>query len=107
MNTQRDELAKTVREVTDLWEEPLDDVHDVPQIVNAILADGYSKPRTITTVKGLGTVYAGAILLDAEGRTWGIESSTERFFAVQDGPDETYQDDDVKLPATVIHEAAS
>ena len=34
----RSELARVIRNVTDAWEEPLDEVHDVPQIVNAILA---------------------------------------------------------------------
>ena len=34
----RDGLSRAIREVTDLWEEPLDEVHDVPQIVNAVLA---------------------------------------------------------------------
>lgn len=36
--TDRDTLTKIIRSVTDRWDEPLDEVHDVPQIVNAILA---------------------------------------------------------------------
>lgn len=36
----RDALAKAIRAVTDLWDEPLDEVHDVPQIVNGLLASG-------------------------------------------------------------------
>lgn len=35
------ELSKTIAEVTDLWDEPLDEVHDLPQIVNAILASDW------------------------------------------------------------------
>lgn len=34
-------LAQTIKAVTDLWDEPLDEVHDIPQIVNAILAAGW------------------------------------------------------------------
>ena len=34
----RHDLACAIREVTDGWEEPLDEVHDVPQIINAVLA---------------------------------------------------------------------
>lgn len=34
----RDELARTIHAVTDSWDEPLDEVHDVPWIVSAILA---------------------------------------------------------------------
>jgi hypothetical protein len=32
-------LAEAIRSVTDLWDEPLDEVHDIPPIVNAILAE--------------------------------------------------------------------
>ena len=44
------DLTKVIKSVTDLWDEPLDDVHDLPQIVNAILAAGYS--RTVGTGAG-------------------------------------------------------
>lgn len=37
------DLARVIAGVTDLWDEPLDDVHDIPQIVNAILADGWTR----------------------------------------------------------------
>jgi hypothetical protein len=30
-------LTNVIRSVTDQWDEPLDEVHDIPQIVNAIL----------------------------------------------------------------------
>lgn len=46
------DLTKAIKSVTDLWDEPLDDVHDLPQIVNAILAAGYS--RTVGTGAGEG-----------------------------------------------------
>jgi len=37
----REVLAKVVQSVTDRWDEPLDEVHDIPQIVNAILASDW------------------------------------------------------------------
>lgn len=36
----REALARTIAEVTDQWDEPLDEVRDIPQIVNALLASG-------------------------------------------------------------------
>lgn len=41
-------LAETIRHVTDLWDEPLDEVRDVPQIVNAILAARYHRLARLT-----------------------------------------------------------
>ncbi len=38
---QCDALASLIQSVTDLWDEPLDDVRDIPQIVNAILASSW------------------------------------------------------------------
>lgn len=44
----RDELARTIAEVTDQWDEPLDEVRDIPQIVNALLAYGLIPVGTTT-----------------------------------------------------------
>lgn len=41
--SNKEKLTATIRAVTDLWDEPLDEVHDIPKIVNAILADGWKK----------------------------------------------------------------
>jgi len=38
---EADVLNQVIRSVTDLWDEPLDEVQDLPQIVNAVLAAGY------------------------------------------------------------------
>jgi hypothetical protein len=38
MTADRIEMTRVIRDVTDAWEEPLDEVHDVPPIVNAVLA---------------------------------------------------------------------
>ena len=57
------DLTKAIKSVTDLWDEPLDDVHDLPQIVNAILAAGYS--RTVGAGAGEGATGQDT---DTEGR---------------------------------------
>lgn len=35
----RARITRAIKAVTDTWVEPLDDVHDIPQIVNAVLAE--------------------------------------------------------------------
>jgi hypothetical protein len=39
--TEREALAEVIQSVTDNWDEPLDEVHDVPAIINAILASDW------------------------------------------------------------------
>ena len=34
----REEVARAIRSVTDRWDEPLDEVHDVPPVADALLA---------------------------------------------------------------------
>lgn len=57
-------LSATVRAVTDLWDEPLDEVHDVPQIVNAILAAGWRPP---VREAGTGDVMSLRRFIEAHG----------------------------------------
>lgn len=45
----RDEVARAVRSVTDHWDEPLDEVHDVPPIADTLLARFTITPQTPTT----------------------------------------------------------
>lgn len=40
--TLRERLGRAICAVTDTWDEPLDEVVDVPQVVNAVLAEGLS-----------------------------------------------------------------
>ena len=41
----RDEVARAVRSVTDHWDEPLDEVHDVPPIADTLLARFTMTPK--------------------------------------------------------------
>lgn len=59
--TPRDLLTSVVRSVTDLWDEPLDEVHDVPQIVNAILASPALDALVAERVAALGEGHAALV----------------------------------------------
>ena len=37
-NATREEVSLAIRSVTDRWDEPLDEVHDVPPVADALLA---------------------------------------------------------------------
>ena len=41
----RDEVARAIRSVTDHWDEPLDEVHDVPPVADALLARFTMTPK--------------------------------------------------------------
>ena len=43
MSTDAEALTAVIRSVTDLWPEPLDEVHDIPPVVNAVLAAGWHR----------------------------------------------------------------
>ena len=73
---------------------------------DAILAAGYSKPRTITTAEELKAEYEGLVVLDAEGMVWKIDGKSSQWVNIEDGDSERYSDDDIALPATVLHEPA-
>lgn len=45
MSDPKTDLTRTIAEVTDQWDEPLDYVHDITPIVNAILAAGWSQKQ--------------------------------------------------------------
>lgn len=62
---------------------------------------------TINTTEELRGVYAGSILEDAVGNMWGIDGETDRLFFIRDGVDETYNDDAIPLPATVLHSGSA
>lgn len=102
MSNERDELAEV------LWDLALRHLgvatSSSKHMADELLAAGYRKPRTITTLEELKTVYEGAILKDAEGDMWGIDGSTGRLFLVGDGNYDLYDDDDLNLPATVVYE---
>lgn len=56
--SNHDELTKIIQAVTDRWEEPLDEVHDIPQIVNAILASDWLTQVKADTVEPVEPILA-------------------------------------------------
>ena len=74
----------------------------------AVLAAGYRRPRTVTTVIDLAVLGARAAVLDANGCVWVNDGDQARPWAsVVEDPqgDPVWSDDsDIALPATVLHE---
>ena len=113
---QRDELAREIF-ITDnarsldpavLWDEADQErMHYAEVIADGLLAAGYRKPRTITTVEELDALPVGSVVMDADayvgrkerdtgGSEWGVSlhkySKESRAFT---------------LPATVLWEPAA
>ena len=100
-NEQRDELATDIMnafyEASDgsgsrYWGE----------MANFLAATGYRKPRTITTVEELGALFEGAFGTDADGLLWKIDGGTCAWINIDEGQDEKYRDDEIKLPFTLL-----
>lgn len=109
----RDELAREITTFRERWfgslggGSPKEDV----QIADHILAAGYSKPRTITTVTELDALHAKAVILDPNGTPWVCDGDmVEPWASVCEDPfgGPIWKNSrDIALPATVIHEAAA
>jgi len=109
MSDARDELAKVIRESTkrSLFGERY---AGVPEVADAILAAGYSNPRTISTVEELDQLPAGSVIL-RNGRAF-------QHYPAHSAPFDEYQkwkcadggfvrstkDGSSILPATVLYE---
>jgi hypothetical protein len=71
-------------------------------MADALLAAGYSKPRTITTTQDLESLNQGAVVLDSD--EWVLRKTRLSWQAVASSG--LYSHDAVGLPATVLHEGA-
>lgn len=93
--TERDELTQII---DDRW-------HGYgynPQgAADAILAAGYRKPRTVTTVEELDALPEGTIILDTDPDALVTDGTAWRSLLV---PDCALRSSAVGLPATVLHE---
>jgi hypothetical protein len=79
---------------------------------DAILAAGYSKPRTITTLEELDALGLGATVLDVLGDVWTNDGDDEDQWgsvtAKEDfGGPQWYGSSDILLAVTVLHEGAT
>ncbi|MBT2537232.1 hypothetical protein [Arthrobacter sp. ISL-69] len=112
--SERDELIEI------LWQTATDDrvrsgvdLHKTPVVrakaevtAEAILAAGYSKPRTVTTVEELDALPVGSVLIDGDGDI--CQRLRTGWRAVIDercGNPWLTDTLEVDLPATVLHEA--
>lgn len=66
----RDEIAREIRAVTDGWAEPLDEVHDVPQIVNAILASTVIRRIQAETLREAARPFMDRLNGEGNGRAY-------------------------------------
>lgn len=113
MNAERNDLAAV------LWHRKLPfgglaglhislDANAAHAAADLILAAGYRKPRTITTVAELDALPAGSVILDPEGTPWvGDGDKVEPWASVCEDPfgGPIWKNSrDIALPATVIHE---
>jgi len=103
----RDEILRTVLGTRHMHalhlQVPADIVEHVGNgIADAILAAGYSKPRTITTVEELDALPEGSVVRSGEGAVWESDSgvwyeTASRLLHVVS---------DIALPATVLYAPA-
>lgn len=76
-------MAEVIRSVTDLWDEPLDEVHDIPQIVAALTAAGFVQESKGTAQKPVVIVLGGSDnQLDLEGY---VGTGTDFIFSYDPG----------------------
>jgi len=86
-----------------LWDEGIVRPEDFGlQIIDAILADGYSikrEPREVTTVAELDALPSGSVVLSEVGGIW---EQWRRNDWRETGSQMRHQSDDIALPATVV-----
>jgi hypothetical protein len=90
----RDELAAIVRQ------EP---GYPASRLADTLLAAGYSKPRTITTVDELDALPVGTIILEVDGSASRAAKRHNGRNWWADGPDALSASALIPLPATVIY----
>ena len=117
----RDELARELYvaynaqndpEAEHYWEADKPTAKAFFVMADAILAAGYSKPRTITTAEELDALTQRATVLDGNGHVWTNDGDTlDQWGSVSDpeayGGPKWLGSADLALPATVLHEPKS
>ena len=63
-----EQAEQAIKTVTDRWDEPLDEVHDIPQITRALATAGLlrAEPVTVATVEELDALPSGSVVLTAD-----------------------------------------
>jgi len=104
--TERDELASVVVEA--YGEDPRSECpcEQDFDVADTILAAGYRRPRTVTTVEELDALPKGAVVMGADGYVARRFPGGWRVLVVEPASSPWLTDtlEDVDLPATVLHE---
>lgn len=112
MSAERDELARDIF-IADNWRFDLEVIEEqwkraphqpdfryAHAIASALIAKGYRRPRTVTTVEELDALPIGSVVLDRSGKAWHSLGTREWWVGgvtIRGGhPREL-------LPATVLH----
>ena len=74
-------------------------------LADIAIADGYRKPRTITTDEDLSAAPKGIVLRELDGLIWEKQGDGEGgAFWVETGDEQEYEYTEISLPATVLWE---
>ena len=103
----RDELAQVINSADDAWDKVVaPSVEWAQDMADAVLAAGYSKPRTITTAEELDALPVGSVVRTDFGCT--VEKDCDfgsgKEFWSNVGSEDRRNSGHIALPATVIHE---
>jgi hypothetical protein len=72
-------------------------------LADELIAAGYRKPRTITTIEELEAMAVGSMILDSDPDAL-LKDRNGGWLSIHDGDHIPYKDFSITLPATVIHE---
>ncbi len=97
MTTERDELAKVLHSIRDLTLECCEDCNRA--IAEEILAAGYRKPSTITTIEELQALPDMTVVRTSAGTIANLVRGDAYFF----GYEKTAKATVLSLPVTVLH----
>lgn len=123
MTTERDDLAREIF-IADNHKQPREQsivdwdwfnetprftvrVDHYKDLADGLIAAGYTRTRTRTTVEELRAAGDGAVVLSEQGGVWECQWDDGGPYWVTPGnSDEIFQSDQLALPATVLHEGA-
>lgn len=109
MSTERDILAGRINAAIEEWDDAEPGkyaAHVAGHVADAILAAGYRKTRTISTVEELDALPVGSVVLDGSGLSlhrneftgWGASNGTKNI------SNEMFRQEMEVFPITVLHE---
>jgi len=105
MSEEIEELAASLNDALENFYEPFD-WHEATRIATRLLAAGYRKPRTITTVEELDALPGESVIRDASGIPYELDytlgNPADKWW-VATGMIERLENRHIELPATVLY----